>query len=211
MEPLYKGAREKVVINLTPHEFESRVIKSGDQGIWMVQFYAHWCDVCKEMAPLYNHVAQALDGVVKVAAVNLGDEEDTDTDSAKTTVSEEERKAAAKRIADKYNVAEYPHILLFGHDRSKPILYDNGDRKDMQSLVQTAMDAVIQTITYRVNNGVMPPQPDKKKNSKNKSDSKSKKNSNSKRETVGGAGIGQGAGRRMGMGPKPACATASAT
>lgn len=154
LEPLYKGATPKAVINLSLTEAQD--LDASNQ-VWLIQFYAHWCDVCKEMAPLYNQVAQALEGIVKVGAVNLGPEEEQEGTAASLE---------ANKLADKYKINEYPHIMLFGP--SPPLVYEKPS-KDLQSLIQFVMDGVVQTITARVNGpGAVPPKHKTSSNSSSK-------------------------------------------
>lgn len=66
-EALY-GSNSKVVI-LTQQNFQKEVINSKD--LWLVEFFAPWCGHCKSLAPEWEKTAKALEGIVKVGAVDM--------------------------------------------------------------------------------------------------------------------------------------------
>jgi thiol-disulfide isomerase/thioredoxin len=60
---------KEAVVELTASNFQKEVIQSAD--VWLVEFYAPWCGHCKSLAPEWVKAANALNGVVKVGAVNM--------------------------------------------------------------------------------------------------------------------------------------------
>jgi len=57
------------VVKLTKSNFKSLVTDSKD--IWLVEFYAPWCGHCKSLAPEWEKAAKALEGFVKIGAVDM--------------------------------------------------------------------------------------------------------------------------------------------
>lgn len=66
---LYTPGRTKVDISLTKDNFASTVLDSD--SVWLIEFYATWCGHCKNFAPVYEKVAENLEGMVKVAAIDV--------------------------------------------------------------------------------------------------------------------------------------------
>jgi len=57
------------VVTLTSDNFESSVVQSDE--LWLVEFYAPWCGHCKKLAPEFDKAAKALEGIVRLGAVDM--------------------------------------------------------------------------------------------------------------------------------------------
>lgn len=90
------GSNSKVV-KLDKSNFNSLVINSKD--VWMVEFFAPWCGHCKSLAPEWEKAAKALEGIVKVGAVDM------------TTDQE---------VGSPYGIQGFPTLKFFGESKSKP-------------------------------------------------------------------------------------------
>ncbi len=60
------------VENLLDSNFQDKVINSDE--MWIVEFYAPWCGHCQQLKPSYEKAAKALQGVVRVGAVNMDEQ-----------------------------------------------------------------------------------------------------------------------------------------
>jgi thioredoxin 1 len=78
------------VSHVSDDQFEEQVLKSTEPVL--VDFWAEWCGPCKMISPIVDELAQAYDGRMKVAKVNI--------DQNRAT-------------AIKYHVRSIPMLLLF--------------------------------------------------------------------------------------------------
>ena len=63
------------IINIADEEFEKLVLKS-DQPV-LVDFWATWCAPCRAIAPALEELATQYKGKVKVAKINIDDNQNT--------------------------------------------------------------------------------------------------------------------------------------
>ena len=63
------------VLTIGDKDFEKEVLKS-DQPV-LVDFWATWCAPCRAIAPAIEELATQYKGKVKVAKVNIDDNQDT--------------------------------------------------------------------------------------------------------------------------------------
>jgi thioredoxin 1 len=75
---------------LTEANFETEVTKS-DQPV-LVDFWAEWCGPCKMIAPILDEIAKEKAGAVKVAKVNVDDNQS---------------------LSARFNIRAIPSLLLF--------------------------------------------------------------------------------------------------
>jgi protein disulfide-isomerase A6 len=104
------------VIELTDSNFASKVLNSDEP--WLVEFFAPWCGHCKQLAPEWEKAASALQGKIKLGAL------DATVHSAK---------------ASEYNIRGYPTIKFFpAGKKGEPIEYDGG--RTAQDIIAWASD-----------------------------------------------------------------------
>ena len=77
-------------VTLTEANFETEVTKSAQPVL--VDFWAEWCGPCKMIAPILDEIAKEKAGTVKVAKVNVDDNQS---------------------LSVRFNIRAIPSLLLF--------------------------------------------------------------------------------------------------
>lgn len=113
------------VVNLNPSTFNKLVINSDD--VWVVEFFAPWCGHCQSLVPEYTKAAKALNGIVKVGAVNVDE---------------------YKPLGSQYGISGFPTIKIFGANKNKP--EDYSGQRTAQAIVDAAFRAVRQVVDQRL-------------------------------------------------------------
>ncbi|XP_013395942.1 dnaJ homolog subfamily C member 10 [Lingula anatina] len=60
------------IVTLSKADFDQAVDSAGD--VWFINYYSPHCSHCHDLAPTWRDVAKELEGVIRVGAVNCGDE-----------------------------------------------------------------------------------------------------------------------------------------
>ncbi|EAR90091.1 protein disulfide isomerase family A protein (macronuclear) [Tetrahymena thermophila SB210] len=116
------------VIKLNKSRFQNEVINSKE--LWLVEFFAPWCGHCKSLAPEWEKAAKALEGIVKVGAVDM------------TTDQE---------VGSPYNIQGFPTIKFFGDNKSKPQDYNSG--RTANDLINYALNEAKSIAQRRLSGG----------------------------------------------------------
>lgn len=78
------------ILHITKENFENEVLNSKEPVL--VDFWASWCGPCKALAPILEEIDAELAGSVKVAKINIDEEEE---------------------LAAQFRVMSIPTLLLF--------------------------------------------------------------------------------------------------
>jgi protein disulfide-isomerase A6 len=91
------------VVKLTTGNFKDLVTNSKD--VWFIEFYAPWCGHCKNLAPDWERLAAATEGIIKIGAVDM-------------TTDQEAGSA--------YGIKGFPTLKFFGANKNSPIDFNGG-------------------------------------------------------------------------------------
>lgn len=108
------AASGSAVIDLTPSNFDSVVLKSGKPAL--VEFFAPWCGHCKNLAPVYEELAQsfaASSNKVTIAKVDADEHRD---------------------LGKRFGIQGFPTLKWFDGKSDKPDEYNSG--RDLESLAE---------------------------------------------------------------------------
>lgn len=67
----YPGS-DTAVVHLTEQNFDEAL--AAAEGVWIVDFWAAWCGPCRAIAPVLEDLAQASNGGVTLAKVNVDEQ-----------------------------------------------------------------------------------------------------------------------------------------
>jgi len=95
-------------INLNESNFDREVTHS-DKPV-LVDFWAEWCGPCKLVAPLLDEIAREKSGAVKVAKVNVDENQS---------------------LSSKYNVRAIPALLFFKNGQLRDQVTGMTSKKDL--------------------------------------------------------------------------------
>ncbi|CAK4083638.1 unnamed protein product [Aphanomyces euteiches] len=103
------------VIDLTTDTFEhlTQASTGATTGDWLVEFYAPWCGHCKNLAPIFEEVADELKGTLNVAKVDV------------TTNTQ---------LGERFEIKGFPTILFF----HKGSMYEYDSTRTKEALVEYA-------------------------------------------------------------------------
>ncbi|KAH9848773.1 protein disulfide isomerase [Lenzites betulinus] len=100
------------VLELVPENFDEHIGKGTPA---LVEFFAPWCGHCKNLAPVYEQLADAFAHV-----------------KDKVIIAKVDADGAGKPLGQKYGVTGFPTLKWFNGDGSEPEKYEGG--RDLEAL-----------------------------------------------------------------------------
>ncbi|KAK2879311.1 hypothetical protein FQN49_001007 [Arthroderma sp. PD_2] len=111
-------ASNSAVLDLTPDNFDSVVLKSGKPGL--VEFFAPWCGHCKNLAPVYEELGHAFASSSEKVHISKVDSD------------------AHRPLGKRFGVQGFPTLKWFDGKSDKPEDYNGG--RDLESLTKFVAD-----------------------------------------------------------------------
>ena len=101
------------IINLNESNFD-REVTQNDKPV-IVDFWAEWCGPCKMIAPLLDEIAREKMGTVKVAKVNVDENQS---------------------LSFKYNIRAIPALLFFKNGQLRDQVTGGTSKKDLLTRIE---------------------------------------------------------------------------
>ena len=100
----------KHIVQISPQNFDAEVKKSTTPVL--VDFWAEWCGPCRAIAPVLEELAEANAGKLKVAKVNVDENQD---------------------LAAQYGIRAIPTLLIFKNGEMKEQMVGALSKRDIEA------------------------------------------------------------------------------
>ena len=70
-DQINKGEENSHIFDISEDSFQTKVIEASDKQIILVDFWAPWCEPCKQLSPLLEEVIKECNGLAGLAKINI--------------------------------------------------------------------------------------------------------------------------------------------
>ncbi|MBM97245.1 MAG: thiol reductase thioredoxin [Oceanospirillaceae bacterium] len=106
----------ELILKVSDETFESDVL--GSELPVLVDFWAEWCGPCKMIAPVLEEIAEEFDGKLKVAKLNIDENEAT---------------------APKFGIRSIPTLILFRNGNAEATKIGAMSKSELTAFIQQAL------------------------------------------------------------------------
>ena len=100
-DQINKTQESSNIFNISEDNFANKVIEASDKKIILVDFWAPWCEPCKQLGPLLEEIIKECNGSVGLAKINIDEN---------------------KRLATQLRIQSIPTVIAF---KNKQIVNNN--------------------------------------------------------------------------------------
>ena len=101
------------VLEITEANFDEKVLHA-DKPV-LLDFWAHWCGPCRQVAPIVDAVAQAFDGKAYVGKINVDDN---------------------MGLAQRYGVMSIPTLIVIKNGETVDKVIGARSKEDISAMIQ---------------------------------------------------------------------------
>ncbi|WP_454739956.1 thioredoxin [Cupriavidus necator] len=116
--PIKESLMSNNIVNATDASFEADVLQSTCPVL--VDFWAEWCNPCKQIAPLLNEIADEMGGTLRVVKVNADEN---------------------KALMERYSVRGLPSLLLYVGGEEKGRLLGLQSKTRLMAFIEDHVEA----------------------------------------------------------------------
>ena len=91
-DQINKREENSHIFDISEDSFQTKVIEASDKQIILVDFWAPWCEPCKQLSPLLEEIIKECNGLASLAKINIDEN---------------------KRLASQLRIQSIPTVIAF--------------------------------------------------------------------------------------------------